>query len=144
MGKIVITEFISLDGVIEDPGGSEDYKHGGWSFEIERGEEGDKFKLDETLDSEALLLGRRTYEGFADGVAVEGRRVRRQVQQHAEVRGLLDAEGPGVDQLDGDRQRPGRGGLAAEGRSSTATSWSTAAPSSCRRSWSRAWWTSCA
>ena len=59
MGRIVVTEFISLDGVIEDPGGSEDYKYGGWSFEINRGDEGDKFKLDEALDSEALLLGRR-------------------------------------------------------------------------------------
>jgi dihydrofolate reductase len=66
MGRIVVTEFISLDGVIEDPGGAEDYKYGGWSFEIERGEEGDKFKLDETVASEALLLGRKTYEGFAD------------------------------------------------------------------------------
>ena len=66
MGKIVATEFISLDGVIEDPGGSEDFKYGGWSFEFSRGEEGDKFKLDETLDSEALLLGRVTYEGFAE------------------------------------------------------------------------------
>jgi dihydrofolate reductase len=65
MGKIVITEFVSLDGVVEDPGGAEDYKHGGWSFEINRGE-GDKFKLDETLETEALLLGRRTYEGFAE------------------------------------------------------------------------------
>ena len=65
MGRIVVTEFISLDGVIEDPGGSEDYKYGGWSFEINRGEDGDKFKLDEALDAPALLLGRRTYEGFA-------------------------------------------------------------------------------
>lgn len=65
MGRIVVTEFISLDGVIEDPGGSEDFKHGGWSFEISRGEEGDRFKLDETMGSEALLLGRVTYEGFA-------------------------------------------------------------------------------
>lgn len=65
MGKIVVTEFISLDGVVEDPGGSEDFKYGGWSFEFSRGEEGDKFKLDETLESEALLLGRVTYEGFA-------------------------------------------------------------------------------
>jgi dihydrofolate reductase len=65
MGKIVVTEFISLDGVIEDPGGSEDYKHGGWTFEIDRGEEGDKFKLDELLEAEAQLLGRVTYEGFA-------------------------------------------------------------------------------
>jgi dihydrofolate reductase len=66
MGKIVVTEFVSLDGVIEDPGGSEDFKHGGWSFQIDRGEEGDRFKLDETMNTEALLLGRRTYEGFAE------------------------------------------------------------------------------
>ena len=66
MGKIVITEFISLDGVVEDPGGSEDYAHGGWSFEFSRGEEGDRFKLEETMGSEALLLGRVTYEGFAE------------------------------------------------------------------------------
>jgi dihydrofolate reductase len=65
MGRIVVTEFVSLDGVMEAPGGGEDYKHGGWTFEISRGEEGDKFKLDETMASEALLLGRRTYEGFA-------------------------------------------------------------------------------
>ena len=66
MGRIVVTEFISVDGVIEDPGGSEDFKYGGWSFEFSRGEEGDSFKLDETRASAALLLGRRTYEGFAD------------------------------------------------------------------------------
>lgn len=66
MGRIVVTEFISLDGVVEDPGGSEDFKYGGWSFEFSRGEEGDKFKLDETIESEALLLGRVTYEGFAE------------------------------------------------------------------------------
>jgi dihydrofolate reductase len=65
MGRIVVTEFVSLDGVMEDPGGSENFKHGGWSFEIARGDEGDNFKLDETLGSEALLLGRLTYEGFA-------------------------------------------------------------------------------
>ncbi|HEX5896046.1 MAG TPA: dihydrofolate reductase family protein [Thermoleophilaceae bacterium] len=65
MARIVVTEFVSLDGVIEDPGGSEDFKYGGWSFEIERGEEGDRFKLDEALNADALLLGRRTYEGFA-------------------------------------------------------------------------------
>jgi dihydrofolate reductase len=66
MGRIVVTEFVSLDGVMEDPGGSEGFKHGGWSFEFNRGEEGDKFKLEETLASEALLLGRVTYQGFAD------------------------------------------------------------------------------
>src|SRR5262245_6483932 len=66
MGKIVVTEFVSLDGVMEDPGGSEDFEHGGWSFEFSRGDEGDQFKLDETLETEALLLGRITYQGFAD------------------------------------------------------------------------------
>jgi dihydrofolate reductase len=65
VGRIVVTEFVSLDGVVEDPGGSEDFRHSGWSFEFDRGEEGNKFKLDETLSSEALLLGRVTYEGFA-------------------------------------------------------------------------------
>jgi len=66
MGRIVVTEFISLDGVVEDPGGSEDFKYGGWSFEFSRGDEGDQFKLDETRASDALLLGRVTYEGFAE------------------------------------------------------------------------------
>ena len=66
MGKIVVTEFVSLDGVMEDPGGAEDFKYGGWTFEIERGDEGNKFKVDETMNSEALLLGRKTYEGFAE------------------------------------------------------------------------------
>jgi dihydrofolate reductase len=66
VGRIVVTEFVSLDGVMEDPGGAENFRHGGWTFEISRGEEGDKFKLDETVSSEALLLGRRTYEGFAE------------------------------------------------------------------------------
>ena len=65
MGKIVVTEFISLDGVIEDPGGSEDFEYGGWSFEYDRGEDGNKFKLDELMAADAGLLGRVTYEGFA-------------------------------------------------------------------------------
>jgi dihydrofolate reductase len=65
MGRVIVTEFVALDGVIEDPGGAEDFRHGGWSFEIARGDEGDKFKLDEALEADALLLGRRTYEGFA-------------------------------------------------------------------------------
>jgi dihydrofolate reductase len=65
VGRIVVTEFVSLDGVMEAPGGGENFRHGGWSFEIDRGDAGHKFKLDETLSSEALLLGRVTYEGFA-------------------------------------------------------------------------------
>ena len=66
MGRIVVTEFVSLDGVMEDPGGAEDFKYGGWTFEIDRGDEGNKFKLDEAFSSDALLLGRATYEGFAE------------------------------------------------------------------------------
>jgi dihydrofolate reductase len=66
MSRIVVTEFVSLDGVMEDPGGSEQTKHGAWTFEFDRGDKGNKFKLDETMGSDALLLGRVTYEGFAD------------------------------------------------------------------------------
>src|SRR5206468_7269916 len=66
MGRIVVTEFVSLDGVVEDPGGAEDYKYGGWSFEFDRGQEGNQFKVDETMSSAALLLGRVTYQGFAE------------------------------------------------------------------------------
>jgi dihydrofolate reductase len=65
MGRIVVTEFVSLDGVMEAPGGDGEFKHAGWTFDFNRGEGGDKFKTDETRDSEALLLGRVTYEGFA-------------------------------------------------------------------------------
>src|SRR5436853_5571994 len=65
MGRIIATEFVSLDGVVEAPGGGEEFEYAGWSFEIDRGEEGNKFKVDETFESEALLLGRKTYEGFA-------------------------------------------------------------------------------
>jgi dihydrofolate reductase len=64
MGRIVVTEFSSLDGVMEAPGG-EDFKYPGWSFEFDRGEDGNKFKLDETLEADALLIGRVTYESFA-------------------------------------------------------------------------------
>src|SRR3984893_7342510 len=64
MARIVVSEFVSLDGVMEDPGGAEDFEHGGWTFEIERGD-GDRFKMEETRGSDALLLGRFTYEGFA-------------------------------------------------------------------------------
>ena len=65
MGKLVVTEFVSVDGVFEDPGGAEDYEHGGWTFEYDRGEDGNKFKLDELMEAEVQLFGRVTYEGFA-------------------------------------------------------------------------------
>jgi dihydrofolate reductase len=66
MGKVVVSQFISVDGVVEDPGGSESWERGGWAFQFDRGDEGNKFKLDEVMASEALLLGRVTYEGFAE------------------------------------------------------------------------------
>jgi dihydrofolate reductase len=65
MGKLVVTEFVSVDGVFEDPGGAEGYEHGGWTFEYDRGADGDQFKLDELMEAEVQLLGRVTYEGFA-------------------------------------------------------------------------------
>ena len=66
MSKLIVSEFVTLDGVMEDPGGSEGFDRGGWAFKFERGPEGDKFKLDEALAADALLLGRKTYEGFAE------------------------------------------------------------------------------
>ena len=64
MGKLVVTEFVSLDGVMQAPGG-EDFKYPGWSFDFDRGEDGNRFKLQETLETDALLIGRVTYESFA-------------------------------------------------------------------------------
>jgi dihydrofolate reductase len=64
MRRIVVTEFVTLDGVIDDPGGAEGTPHGGWSFQF-NDPEGMKYKLDEVLDHDAMLLGRITYEGFA-------------------------------------------------------------------------------
>jgi hypothetical protein len=98
MGRIVVTEYTSIDGVIEAPGGVEDYEHVNWALEFERGEEGQKFKDDETYGSEAQLLGRITYEAFA--LADDGGRVRRQVQLDAQVRGLSDAGGAELEQHD--------------------------------------------
>ncbi len=65
MSKIVVSQFVSLDGVMEDPAGNEGSGLGAWTFNFDRGDEGDKFKLDEVMASEALLLGRVTSEGFA-------------------------------------------------------------------------------
>jgi dihydrofolate reductase len=65
MRKVVVSEFITLDGVMEDPGGAEKFERGGWAFQFQRGPEGDQFKLDELMAADALLLGRKTYEGFA-------------------------------------------------------------------------------
>ena len=64
MGKLVVTEFVSLDGVMQAPGG-EEFKYPGWSFAFDRGDDGNEFKLDETMESDVLLIGRITYESFA-------------------------------------------------------------------------------
>ena len=66
MTKLVVSEFISVDGVMEDPGGSENTQHGGWAIKFNRGDDGDRFKLEEVMSADALLLGRKTYEGFAE------------------------------------------------------------------------------
>jgi dihydrofolate reductase len=63
--RLVVTEFVSLDGVMEAPGGEPDFKYPGWTFEFDRGDDGNQFKLDETRRADALLVGRRTYESFA-------------------------------------------------------------------------------
>src|SRR3954470_7264173 len=63
--QIVVTEFVSLDGVMEAPGGEPDFKYPGWTFEYDRGDDGNQFKLDETMAADALLIGKRTYESFA-------------------------------------------------------------------------------
>jgi dihydrofolate reductase len=73
MGRIVVTELVSLDGVSDDPAGFEDFERGGWTYELDsdgervmlRGEGGEEFNVAEARDSAALLLGRKTYEGFA-------------------------------------------------------------------------------
>ncbi len=65
MGRIVVTEYISVDGVVEAPSGQEDFERVGWTDGFSRGPEGDQFKVDETMASDAQLLGRVTYEQFA-------------------------------------------------------------------------------
>lgn len=64
MRRIVVSEFISIDGVFEDPGGAEKFKYGGWSMPYIN-DEFAKFKLEELQASDTLLLGRKTYDGFA-------------------------------------------------------------------------------
>ena len=134
MGRIVVSEFVTLDGVMEDPGGAEGFAHGGWAFKFERGDEGDKFKLDEVMDADAMLLGRVTYEGFAAawpertdeaGFAEKMNGMRKYVVSST----LCEATWNNSVVV---RRRPGRGGGEAEGRARTATSWWPGAGSSCR------------
>lgn len=64
MRKVIVSEYVTLDGIMEDPGGAEGFKYGGWSFQF-WSEEAAKYKFDELFASDALLLGRVTYQGFA-------------------------------------------------------------------------------
>jgi dihydrofolate reductase len=66
MSKVVVSQFMTVDGGIEAPGGGEAFEHGGWAFEFDRGDEGNQFKLQELQNADALLLGRVTYQGFAN------------------------------------------------------------------------------
>src|SRR5689334_24110699 len=64
MGRIVVTEFISLDGIVEDPGGTEPGSPAGWT-NFNRGPQGDQLKMDELNAADAHRLGRVTYDGYA-------------------------------------------------------------------------------
>ena len=142
MGRIVVTEFVSLDGVVEDPGGAEDFRHGGWAFVFSRGDEGDAFKLDETRASTALLLGRVTYQGFADAWPTRDGEFADKfngMPKYVVSGTLQDPSWQNTTVLSGDPLEE----VAAACRTTMATSSSTAAPSWCGRSWRATWSTSC-
>lgn len=87
MRKIIVSEYITLDGVIEDPGGAEGFKHGGWTIHF-GGQDQQQYKFDELFACDALLLGRRTYEGFAaawPNMAAQNRSIWREDEQPAQV-----------------------------------------------------------
>jgi dihydrofolate reductase len=65
MSRVVVTEFVTVDGVMEDPGGADRFERGGWAFRFARDQEADRYKLEEVMRAGAMLLGRVTYEGFA-------------------------------------------------------------------------------
>ena len=113
MGKIVISENVSLDGVIEDPTGVEGLRVGGWFFEIDRGEDGERFTLGKTLGTAALLLGRRSYEFFAATWPSRGGELADKMNSLPKYV-VLDPRGSRLEQLDGTDGRRGRRGLEAE------------------------------
>ena len=65
MSRLVVTEYISVDGVVEGPSGTEKFERVGWTDHFSRGPDGNQFKIEETMTSDAQLLGRITYEAFA-------------------------------------------------------------------------------
>ena len=115
--RIVVTEFVSLDGVMEAPGGEPDFKYPGWSFEFDRGDDGNQFKLDETMRADALLIGRRTYESFAGAWPEREGEFADKFNSMPKFVVSTTLNGPGVEQHDRPRRRrrDGRGAQAQGG-----------------------------
>ena len=105
MGRVVVTEFISLDGVIQAPGDPSEYERGGWAKG--GGDESMQFKFDELMASDAQLLGRETYEGFAkawptmEGTGVFGEKMN-DMPKFVVSTTLRDPEWANTTVLDGD------------------------------------------
>ncbi len=144
MSKVVVSEFVTLDGVMEDPGGAEGFDRGGWAFQFDRGAEGDEFKLDEVFAADAMLLGRKTYEGFAAawpertdeaGFADKMNSMAKYVVSTT----LTEAE---WSQLDRHQGRPGSRGRQAEGRARGGHPRRRQLPARPVARRSRTWWTS--
>ena len=105
MGKIVVSENVTLDGVIQDPAGDEGFRAGGWVGLIKDSPELGKLALDEALGAEAFLLGLAELRVARRAVAIPQWRVGGQVEQPAQVRRVLDPRRPQVEQLDGAQGR---------------------------------------
>jgi dihydrofolate reductase len=105
MGRVVVTEFVSVDGVIQAPGDSSEYERGGWA--TGGGQAGNQFKFDELMASDAQLLGRVTYEGFAkawpsiEGTGVFGERMNAMPKYVASTT-LSEPDWENTSVLDGD------------------------------------------
>ena len=145
MGRIVVTEYISVDGVVEAPSGAESFERVGWTDELPRGPEGDTFKVEETMASDALLLGRVTYEGFAPVWPHVPGEFADKFNTMPKYVVSSDTREPRVDRI----RRRFAGDVVeevheAEGTGTSGTSSSTAARSSSRRWSSTTWSTSCA
>ena len=105
MGKIVVSENVTLDGVIQDPAGDESFKAGGWVGLIGNSPQLAKLALDEALAAGAFLLGRRSYEWLAARVAISQRRPGGQAEQPAQVRRVRDPRQSRLEQLDSPQGR---------------------------------------
>ena len=99
MGKVVVSQFMTLDGVVEDPGGAEDFDRGGWAFQFERGDGGRHASSSTSSWRPRRCCSAAHLRGLRGGVAVADRRLRRQVQHHAQVRGLRTLHRARVEQL---------------------------------------------